>query len=353
MSILAPFDHPELNMPEVRASSYTDAILAAIRSGADGTEAALDSLAVVEVAAGLWARAFASAKVMPETSATAALTPDVLAAIGRSLALHGEYLGELQIIDGRLRVIESCVWDVAGDVGAWVYRADFPVPSGTVTRVLDGSRVVHPRIGSERGRPWAGVSPMRRALTSLQLAGRLERSLSYEVNGPVGHVIPIPPDPNAAAMQESIAGLKGKTALVETTATGFKSGLSGQEAPKSDWVARRIGPAPTAEEVMLREQVNVTLLAAAGIPTSLITRADGTALREGWREFLHATIAPVGKVIAGELSEKLDAPVMFDFADLQASDISGRARAFGSLVQGGMAIEEAARISGVLNQEAE
>ena len=354
MRVLAPFHNAEVDaMSHTERRSYSEAVLLAQLTTAEGLEASTETLAVTEIAAGLWARAFASARVMPETPATEALTPDVLAAIGRALAMHGEYLGELMVIDGRLRVIESCNWDVAGEVGAWVYRADFAVPSGLITRVLDGTRVIHPRIGSTRSRPWAGCSPMQQAITSLQLAGRLERSLRHEVDSPTGHVVPIPPDPEAANLQAKIAKLQGKTALIETTATGWKAGLSGQEAPRTDWQTRRLGPEPTAEEIQLRQDVNATLLAAAGVPGALIQRSDGTALRESWRQFLHATIAPVGRIIAGELSEKLDAPIAFSFEELQASDISGRARAFGSLVQGGMPLDEAARISGVLSSEAE
>ena len=40
--------------------------------------------------------------------------------------------------------------------------------------------------------------------------------------------------------------------------------------------------------------------------------------------------------------------VSFDFTQLAASDISGRARAFGSLVKGGMPMAEAAAVSGIL-----
>ena len=42
--------------------------------------------------------------------------------------------------------------------------------------------------------------------------------------------------------------------------------------------------------------------------------------------------------------------VRLDWEELRAGDVAGCARAFQSLVQGGMAIEDAARVSGVLMQ---
>ena len=117
--------------PERRDDSYTDALIQLLTNRANGLEASTDTLAVAEIAAGLWARAFATANVTPVTPATAALTPDVLAAIGRALALRGEYLGELYVDGGELRVRESCSWDVAGDLEGWTYRADFPTPAAS------------------------------------------------------------------------------------------------------------------------------------------------------------------------------------------------------------------------------
>ena len=91
------------------------------------------------------------------------------------------------------------------------------------------------------------------------------------------------------------------------------------------------------------------ILAAAGCPSSLLLRADGTLAREEMRRFLHSTISPVARTIAGELADKLDTPnLALDFSALFASDLSGRARAFGSMVLGGMAVERAAALAGLM-----
>ena len=65
---------------------------------------------------------------------------------------------------------------------------------------------------------------------------------------------------------------------------------------------------------------------------------------------LHSTIQPVADVALVELREKLDAPDMaLDFSRLFASvTYPVELRAFGSLVQGGMSLEDAAKVTGVL-----
>lgn len=352
MRLFQPFTHPELSMggQERRDADYTDELISLLQQRASGADASTDTIAVVEVCAGLWSRAFASAKVMPETMATAALSPSVLAAMGRRLLTGGEYLGELRIQGGALRIVEASSWDVDGDLDAWVYRADFPTPDGFVTRTLDSSRVVHPRIGSDRSEPWRGNGPLRKPITSLQLAARLELSLAYEAGGPIGTAIPTPheDDDDLEKLQAALAGLKGKVVLVETTAGAWKAG-DNQLAPRRDWQTVRIGPNPPQSIGPLRGDVNASLMAAAGVPVALLQHSDGTHLRESWRQFLYAAISPVAEIVADELAEKLDAPGLhFDFSALAASDIAGRARAFGSLVQGGMAVEQALAVTGLL-----
>ena len=79
--------------------SATDAIVAAIQSAAagSGVPPSVEALGAVEAAPGLWSRAFASATVEPQTPATRALTPSVLAAIGRGLAVRGDVVFEVDV----------------------------------------------------------------------------------------------------------------------------------------------------------------------------------------------------------------------------------------------------------------
>ena len=101
--------------------------------------------------------------------------------------------------------------------------------------------------------------------------------------------------------------------------------------------------------IELRKEVEASILAACGCPGSLLERSDGTLSREEMRRYLHSTISPVARVVASEMAVKLDTPgLAFDFKNLFASDLSGRARAFQSLVGGGMDVERAAALAGLM-----
>ena len=64
------------------------------------------------------------------------------------------------------------------------------------------------------------------------------------------------------------------------------------------------------------------------------------------------SLRPVGEAVAAELADRLDRPgLALDFSALFASDITGRARAFASMVQAGMEIDKAAALSGLLTGE--
>ena len=93
----------------------------------------------------------------------------------------------------------------------------------------------------------------------------------------------------------------------------------------------------------------VEVYAACGINyPALFSDGTGTAGREAYRQFLHATLAPLGRAVEAELSEKLETEILLDWEELRAGDVAGRARAFQSLVGGGMEVADAARVSGVL-----
>ena len=77
-------------------------------------------------------------------------------------------------------------------------------------------------------------------------------------------------------------------------------------------------------------------------------KAEGTGQREGFRRFLNLTLMPLGAIVASELSEKLDVPVGLNWDRLQASDLSGKARAFSSMVKAGLDLEKAASLAGLM-----
>ena len=334
---------PFLNRPETRAG-YTDSITQALLQEATGSDtASVASLGVTEACAGLWGRSFASATITPSNMATAALTPAVLEAIGRRLLLHGEAVFEIAVDGDAVKLVEAASWEIE-ERGQWLYRADFSTPEGTYNRSLSANRILHPRIGATPKRPWQGQSPI--PSSTAKLAAVLETKLTQEVGGPVGNVLPLPHKGSVTALQADIDKLAGRTVLVESTAGGFGDEKA---APRMDWMTRRIGADPPESMIGLRKDVQASILAACGCPGSLLERSDGTLAREEMRRFLHSSISPVSRIVADELAVKLDTPgLAFDFKNLFASDLSGRARSFQSMVGGGMEVERAAALAGLM-----
>ena len=141
---------------ENRASA-TDAIVSALLSQATGASdpPSAGDLAAVEAAAGLWARAFASATVAPATATTRALTPGVLAAMGRGLAVRGDVLFAIDVFDA-VTLTQASGWEVSGGTRpeSWTYLADFPVPGGVRKRTLPAESVIHLRYATRPSKPW-------------------------------------------------------------------------------------------------------------------------------------------------------------------------------------------------------
>ena len=314
--------------------------------------------ASVETAAGIWGRSFASVKVEPDTAA-AVLTPSIMNLIGRELIRTGEILFRVSVTDGKRMLTPASHWDVQGnpEPSTWRFKVQLAGPDSETDVMLTWPEVVFLRWATNAVRRWEGLSPLQVADATGALSGSLERSLANEAKTPHGFLLPVPAadevtedetDP-LADMKKDLAGLDGGLSVVETTHHGWGEGRGA--APQKDWMPNRLGPSPPQALCTLREDVHRTILSACGIsPAMTGGRSDGTARREAYRTFAHMSLAPVGRIVAAELAAKLDIPnLRFDWSGLMAGDITGKARAFKSLVGGGMAVEEAASLSGLLS----
>ena len=116
---------------------------------------------------------------------------------------------------------------------------------------------------------------------------------------------------------------------------------------RAEFAEKRFGADPPAGLVAIHAAAFNQVVAACGL-TGLFTAGADSARREAYRQALHSVIAPLGRIAAAELTAKLDRPIRLDWQELRAGDISGRARAFQSLVGGGMDMTAAAAASGVL-----
>ncbi len=347
---------------ETRESQpFTDAVVEAIIAQAEGSKPGDPrAIAALETAAGLYARAFAGAKITPESIATSALTPSVMALMGRDLIRRGESLFEITIDRGEVRLAPAGSWDVRGGPSPsdWWYRLDLFGPSGNVTRFVPGAGVVHVKYSVDPARPWLGISPLGWAHATGTLAANLEARLGQEAGAAVGHLMPIPQDGGdggeddpVASLKKDIAGARGKTLLVETTSAGWGEGKAA--APQADWKSRRFGADPPVSLPPLRDGAALAVLDACGVPRALAESADGTAAREAWRRFVMGAVEPVMALVIEELAAKLDTPdLAVDFGSLWAHDLAGRAASFKALVEGGMEAGKAASLSGVMAVDA-
>ena len=68
------------------------------------------------------------------------------------------------------------------------------------------------------------------------------------------------------------------------------------------------------------------------------------------RRFVMDAVEPVAGMLAEELTRKLETEVSFDFAALWAHDLAGRAASFKSMVAGGMDVDKAAMLSGLMGE---
>ena len=343
--------------PEKRESiPFTDAVVAALAAQAGGQSVGdASAIAALEAAVALYSRAFAAVKVNPSGTP---LRPANLALIARNLLRRGEDLHQIDVSGGEIRLQAIGSWDVRGgaDESSWWYRCDRFGPSGNVTELVPAAAVLHCRYSVDSARPWHGISPLGWARSTGTLAANLETRLGEEAGSSVGYLLPVPGDGGdgsdsdpLAGLKADIANLRGRHALVETTAAGWGEGRTA--APMSDYKPQRLGAAVPESSVSLRSAAAHGVLSACGVPISLVGDADGTSQREAWRRFIMGSVEPLLEIVAQEIEAKLDARVTFDLSSLWAHDLAGRASSFKGMVTAGMEIERAAALSGLVGTE--
>ena len=323
---------------ETENRNYSDIVTNALVDAAAG-DASDGYLAAMEIAAGALSRAFAAASVSGRGAAP--FRPWVLADIGRALIEEGE---AVWLRTGR-RMIRAVSYGRNIEDGSY----DLALSDGRSVAAPPG-RVLHAR-WKEDPTTGRGIGPLGTARTLRTLTQKLEASMSAELNAEIGYLLPLPTDGGSSVIDEfrkQLANLKGKIAVVETTRGGWGDGPS--HAPRREYDLMRLGPAIPASSVDLFASSRNTVLTACGYPVSLLGTEDGTAQREAWRRYLHGTVAPLGRIVADAATEA-GLAITLDFETLFASDIQGRARAFQSLVGGGMDIAQAAAASGLLQDD--
>ena len=175
-------------------------------------------------------------------------------------------------------------WSVEGGPirSSWVYEATQHGPSGSYSRTLDASRVIHVQYSYAPSRPWDGRGPLA-ASSASERCSPSRRST---------------PDSRATSTE-----LSGKAVLVRSTSGNWDRGGPAQ---RDEYMPRRLGanPPPTLHE--LRGGLAEHVFACCGVLVALLGRSDGTLLREAWRQYIFGAVEPVARIAAHELGRKLD-----------------------------------------------
>lgn len=345
---------PWERQPEPEHRQYTPALIDLIMQRAGvGSTSSVQAIGAMEAAAGLWGRAFMAADVLPDSPFTQAVTPAVRELIGRQLCRAGEALFVIEVDGGRVRLDPATAWTIDGGASPanWRYEVTRAGPSrSTVTRNVPYDRVIHLRYAVHPDRPWRGVGPLEHAALTGRLASTLEHRLGQEVDRAPGAIIAVPPGSPREQLQSDLRELDGRVVVLDSTAGGYGAGPG--QAPRKDLEMARVGADPPETLQTLRSDVSLAVLSACGVPPELVTLGPSTGRREAFRQFLHATVAPVTLAVAAELADKLLTPSLaFNHDKLFAADLSGRARAFASMTAAGLDVGKAASLAGLLDAE--
>lgn len=326
--------------------AYTEAYIEAAFAAASG-EVVAGMLASLEVVAGWWQRAFQAVDVQPAGVVADLLGPH-MGAIGRGLVTRGEIVFAIDTDGDSMALLPASECDVYGgpNPSSWAYRLTLTGPTETITRTLSSDRVLH-LMYAPSTHSWRGVSPLLESSTTRTLLSNMETRLSEETGMGVGAVIPVPNVTAVTKLQAQLRALGGKLALVQTTNKGYGEGQSG--VPSGDFTSKRIGGTPPEATVSLRRQAEESILAAAGVPVAALGGDSDSAVKEGLRIFVFTVISPVAARLAEVVGMKFGMPdLTFGLEGLRATDIQARSRAFGTMVQAGMSVQEAGRIAMLL-----
>ena len=320
---------------------YTGIISQLVELQAAGTTQQASATAAMEAAAGALSRAFMGAAVDAPPDIAEAVTPRVLAQIGRDLVRVGESLHVIRMSGGRLHLFPASTWywEGAADPRGWTCTATTYGPSDSETWRVPFDSVVFATWGSPTARPYHGLGPGSWARDTARLMSNAERALANEAGGPVAQLLAVPQDGGDGAEDDDsdpLAGLKtdiknakGSALLVETTAGGWDQGAV--NAPRADWKAARLGPNPPEAFGKVAQASFSRFLAAAGVPPGLFAEgADGTAMRESLRQWHMGVVRPMARALESELSDKFGVAVRLKF-DGYPMDMVSRAQVFSKL----------------------
>ena len=334
-----------MKLPRIlqKRAGYTEQILAAKWNSWAGSDSTIWQVAAVEFGIEAYIRAFMSAKVKPRMPL---LTREYLGSVARDLLLTGNHLSVIEAENGLLELRRSYSWDIRGNYrpSSWIYNVSLSGPTKSLTRVYRPDSVIHIRLNPPANRPWEGTSPLANCPLSASLLARIERALADEMGGAIANIVVSPAvssDQQRDALGTTLANSRGDVVVVQGGNTsGWQAGSTG------NLTTHRIGATPPPGIGDLRSQTEAAILSAMGVPAGLYVPKEGAVSREAYRQFIYGSVAPMGKLVAEELSRKLEEEITLNFESIAAADVAARARAYHILTQAEMPEEQILEIIG-------
>ena len=117
-----------------------------------------------------------------------------------------------------------------------------------------------------------------------------------------------------------------------------------------DLKSERFGAEPPAPLVELLSASSQEVYSACGF-NSALWGGSSSGVREAWRLALFGVLSPLGRLVESEFKARLDEEISLSWQELRASDLSGRARAFQSMVGGGMPVDQAVAVAGLMVED--
>ena len=306
--------------------------------------------AIFEAVASGMERAFAQGRLSGGSAGMrAAVSPGLLAQIGRALVDRGEWVAEVdRLPDDRWHIRPAASWEIlnplrSADPENWQYKMTTAVPTAQVTRTRPRSMVAHVVTRASQAMPYQGRGLWGQVANTADAVAASENRLREELAAVTGQVLTAGgtmTGTQTRAVKDQLKRLRGGMAIV-----GYNSNLGGKDGRQLGQL--RIGPNPPEQLGVLRGQSAELIALAAGLPGSFVRGGRGSEQRESLRVFLFATLLPLAGLVSHELARVFgDDAVSLEFSRLTAADLSGRARAVKQLTDAGVPLQDALGLAG-------
>ena len=273
----------------------------------------------------------------------------LLGGIGRALTDTGNAVFQIAVSGaGGLQLWPCSIVSVSGGAnpGSWTYSLLRRGPSETTSIVLPGASVLAFRAHSDHNHPWRGRGALEASATG-QLLAELEKQLAAESRFTPARLV------SGSMVKDQRKEVK------DTIAEGGIVTISGGKAGGTDSTkALEVGSLKgefTQAGVDLHLGLSRLIAGAVGVPSEILLGGSESGAREAFRRFSASTISSLIEIVQTEWALKIGALSISQEA-LRAGDISARARAIGSrsaafknLTAGGVEVDRALQLVGLVD----